>query len=233
MAAPRKYMFDYDFNQPDPPPDEGEGGDLDIDDELVEEPPPPPPTYSEEELNVAREVAYSDGRQAGLNEASETTEYLVGNSLSQIVDQMRALFQQQEEANDANARNAVRVAMSVVRKMLPASYEKFAVDEVVRVVGEVIAHILDEPRIIVRVAPALGEKLGEALDSAAKSQGFEGRVMIQEDQRLTPGDCRVEWADGGAERDQARLMAEVEATVDRALAPPERHVAGTGEGGAV
>lgn len=215
----RKFMFEVDFDRPHPPkPTVVEPAAV----EEVIEAEPPPPTFSEEELGIAREAAFEQGRQAGFNEASEATDRLIATALTSLSTQMDAVFRGQEEANDLNARNAVKVALAVVRKMLPAACEKHAFDEVARVVEEVVGHILDEPRIIVRVAALLVEPVRERLEAVAERQGFEGRVVVQADARLTPGDARVEWTDGGAERDQARLMGEIEATMERAMASPER-----------
>lgn len=224
MAPYRKYMFDMDFGRPAqpkveaaPPADESAVEDV--------EPPPPPPSFTEEELVFARDAAFEEGRQAGMGEALEQSERMIATALTALSDQMQTVFQRQEEANDANARNAARVALAVLKKVLPATCEAYAFDEVTRVVEEVVVHILDEPRIIVKVAEPLVDAVHERLQAVCAAYGFEGRVVVQADVRLTPGDCRVEWTDGGAERDQARLMREVEATVERALAPPERRTA--------
>lgn len=221
MVSYRKYMFDLDFDRPQPravpearveEPEEAE----DIA-EPEPEPEPPPPMFSEEELALAREAAYQEGRQAGEAQANQRTERLAANVMIALSDQMATLFRQQEEANEANSRAAVRVAMSVLKKVLPAACEANAFNEVTRVVEEVVAHILDEPRIIVKVGEQLVDAVRERLDAVCQAHGFEGRVVVQADVRMIPGDCRVEWTDGGAERDQVRLIEEIEATVERAL----------------
>ena len=51
----------------------------------------------------------------------------------------------------------------------------------------------------------------------AASLGFPGKLIILVDDELGQSDCRVEWADGGAERDTARTWREIEATLDRAM----------------
>lgn len=216
-----KFMFDVDFDHPQPR--QTAAAQVVVEEEVVEDE-PPPPTFSEEELNFARESAFEEGRQSGLTEATEATDRMIASALTTLSTQMDAVFRGQEEANDVNARNAVKVGLAVVRKILPAACENHAFDEVARVVEEVVAHILDEPRIIVRVAALLVEPVQERLEAVAERQGFEGRVVVQADARLSPGDARVEWTDGGAERDQARLLADIEATVERALAPPERRI---------
>lgn len=224
MASYRKYMFDLDFDQPAPRAQVVEAEPEEPEEDEAEPEPPPPPTFSEEELALARDAAFEEGRQAGFAEASEQIERLTQAALAALSDQMATVFRQQDEAHEANSRAAVQVALAVLHKMLPAACETHAFAEVTRVVEEVVGHILDEPRIIVKVAEPLVAGVREKLEAATQAHGFEGRVVVQADPRLNVGDCRVEWTDGGAERDQARLWSEIETTVARALAPPERRV---------
>ena len=230
MANLRKYMFDMDFGPAEekaaarPRAEEVETVD---EDEL--EPPPPAPMFTEEDISLARDTAFEDGRRQGMAEAADTADQQAADALAAIARQLDELGRQQEAANDEAARNAVRVAIAAFKKMLPAAAEVSAFEEVARVVAEVVGQVLDEPRIIVRVADQLTEPLRGRLEEVAEAHGFEGRVVVQADARLVIGDCRIEWTDGGAERDQARLQAEIESSIERALAPPERRFAGEDE----
>ncbi len=223
-------MFDLDFDHPGGPHAAERMAEPETEDMPEEEEEAlPPPTFTEEELQLAREAAYEEGRQAAIAEALELSERLTALAMTNLSDQMPNVFRQQEEANDANARAASRVALAVLKKVLPAACERYAFEEVTRVVEDVVGHLLDEPRIIVKAAQPLVEAVRERLEAVCAAHGFEGRVVVQADARLSPGDCRVEWADGGAERDQARLMADIEAAIERSLAPPERRVEDHGE----
>jgi flagellar assembly protein FliH len=73
-------------------------------------------------------------------------------------------------------------------------------------------------RITVRVHPTLVEAVRQQCGRAAEAASFEGKLIVTADAKIAPGDCRVEWGDGGAERDQTRLWAEIDAVVERALA---------------
>lgn len=226
MAAFRKYMFDLDFGQPSRAAQAAAAAaaeeEAEEEDEQEQPDEPPPPTFSLEELSFARDAAFEEGRQSGLAEAQEQTERLIAEALTSLAEQMQAVFQRQDEANESHAHTAARVGLAVLKKMLPAAAETHAFGEVTRVVEDVVGHLLDEPRIIVKVAEPLVEAVRERLEAVCQAHGFEGRVVVQADGRLIAGDCKVEWTDGGAERDQARLMQEIEETVERALAPPER-----------
>jgi flagellar assembly protein FliH len=212
-------MFDVDFG---PPVVRAHAVAAAVEEEYeAEPPPPPPPTFSEEELQLARDSAYAQGHDAGLAEATEATQRLEANALDAIARHVGNLFAAQAEAADANQRVAVRVAQAVLKRVLPAACEENAFGEVTRTVEECLAQVLDEPRIIVRVAAALVDPVRDRLETVALSHGFEGRVVVQPDARVGMGDCRVEWNDGGAERDQARLLRDIDETIERSLAPPE------------
>jgi len=221
--AYRKYMFDLDFDPPARLSSAVETVEMDLvmDDPVVEEP-EPPPTFTEEDLQLVRESAFAEGYRAGQAEALETAEGQMSQAMSHLAATMAALGQAQADSADEAQRVAARVAMAVLRKVLPAACEQNAFEEVVRTVVDCLGAVLDEPRIIVRVAAELVDPVRERLEPLAGEHGFEGRVVVQLDGRLPSGDCRVEWTDGGAERDQARLIADIEAAVARALAPPER-----------
>ncbi|SEH45543.1 FliH/SctL family protein [Magnetospirillum fulvum] len=227
--AYRKYMFDLDFDPPGggtrsrgaaakdaepatpapaPPPVEAA---------------PPPPTFSEEDLQLVRDSAFEEGRRRGLDEATQATERQLADAVTLLASGFAALTEAEARSADEAQRVAARVAMAVLRKVLPAACEANAFEEVIRTVLDCFSNVLDEPRIIVRVVPDLVDPVRERLEAQASQHGFEGRVVVQADPRLPPGDCRVEWTDGGAERDQVRLIADIEAAVERALAPPERN----------
>lgn len=214
-------MFDLDFGMPPP---SAMTVQMEAEPEVEQEEPeePPPPTFSLEELSFARDAAFEEGRQAGLAEAQQQVDRLVADTLNALIEQVPALFRRQDDANEAHAREGVRVALAVIRKMLPAAAETHAFGEVTRVVEEVIGDLLDEPRIIVKVAEPLVDAVRQRLEAVCQAQGFEGRVVVQADDRMRAGDCRVEWTDGGAERDQERLLRDIEDAVENALAPPER-----------
>ncbi|MDO8605430.1 MAG: FliH/SctL family protein [Phaeospirillum sp.] len=217
--ADKKYMFDLDFSPPSarPKPKQEETVEYEPEEDI-----PPPPSFTEEDLQVVREAAYEEGYRTGLNEATEATEHQMAEAMTRLAETMAALHEAQEQAADTNQRVAARVAMAVLKKVLPAACEANAFEEVIRTVQDCFAHVLDEPRIIVRVEQDLVDPVRDRLEAVAGMHGFEGRVVVQPDLRLMRGDCRVEWTDGGAERDQVRLIADIEAAVERSVALPER-----------
>ena len=219
MAEQRKYMFDMDFT-PGAVQRQSDEGSLSAEAGVVavEEALPPPPVFSEEELNLARETAFEEGRRKGFAEGQEAGGIQIAQAVEMLTQTLPNVSAEQARANDQIMTDSLKLVMATLRRALPAMAETHAFDEVSKVVADLIPHLLDEPRIIVRVALPLVETMRERLEQVAHSTGFEGRVVVQDDARMGPGDCKVEWADGGAERDLSRLIAEMDQIVERALA---------------
>ena len=56
------------------------------------------------------------------------------------------------------------------------------------------------------------------LSEIAERSGFAGRLVVLAAPDMVVGDCRIEWADGGATRDQAALQVAIGDAVERYLA---------------
>ncbi len=109
--------------------------------------------------------------------------------------------------------------MTVVRKLFPSLAQRHGLDEVEGLVAECLGRLRDEPRVVVRVADELLDPLKAHMDRLSEHSGFEGRVVLLADEGLSDSDVRVEWADGGAERDSGRLWREIDEILARALGP--------------
>ncbi len=222
MAKLQKYLFDLDFDAPEGGPRPADEFAI-ADEEMaidVEEEPPPPPTFSEEELIVARDQAYQAGREEGLREAETATERMVASALATMGHRLAELVAGQQAAHEAGLRDAVAIALAVARKLLPELARRRGLEEIEGVVAECLSHLDRDLRITIRINPAQVDAVKEQAAQVAAEAGFEGKLHCAGDPRVGLGDCRVEWGNGGAERDQARLWAEIEAVVERALAPP-------------
>jgi len=224
MAKLQKYLFDMDFGAPPRPvadpyaeqsllqDEEGEGYY-----EPQEEEPPPPPTFSEEELQLARDQAFEAGRAAGIQEAEAMTERLLSMAEQSIADGLFKVQTLQAEANDQLMRDAVMIAVAVLRKLQPEMIRHHGLDEVEALLHECLSHLDGEVKVTVRANPEMIESVRERCEQVAQAVAFDGKLVYAADPRVAAGDCRVEWGDGGAERDLARTWTEVEAVLARAL----------------
>lgn len=218
MVKLQKFLFDTDFGMPRiAPVDMGYAEDPVM--EMVEEEPPapPPPTFSEEELTLARQQAYDQGREAGHQEAAQSLEQMTGMALTTAAYHLQALGAAQAADSEEITRQGAAIAVALVRKLHPEFARRFGLEEIESAIVDCLRHLDRTPKVTVKVAPALVEAIREKIEGLARQATFDGRLGVAGDESLTPGDCRVEWNDGGAERDQSRAWAQIDQAVEAVL----------------
>jgi flagellar assembly protein FliH len=182
---------------------------------------PPVPTFSEDELETARRAAFAEGQAAGLAEAEASH----AKRLALAVEALPPLFAQLAQGIAAEAderrRETLDAALTVVRKLFPQLARSHGLEEAHAVIAQCLERLRDEPRVVIRCADDDLDALRERVEESAAKGGYEGKLVFLADERLAPGDLRVEWADGGAERDQASLWKEIDAVIARTLTPVE------------
>jgi flagellar assembly protein FliH len=159
-------------------------------------------------------AGHAQGLAAGADEAAAATLA----SFAAIADRLGALLGGAEAASRARAHEAARLALGIARRMVPLLAQSAGFAEIEAVVTDCLRRAVDEPRIVLRVADAEFDRARERIDALAREAGFAGRVIVLAEPEFGPGDCRVEWADGGSERDAERLWREIEGTLARSLA---------------
>ncbi|MFD0936213.1 flagellar assembly protein FliH, partial [Methylobacterium trifolii] len=76
-----------------------------------------------------------------------------------------------------------------------------------------LQHLRGVPHLVVRVHDGLVEEAETLMKRLARERGYEGRLVVLGDPDLSPGDARIEWADGGIVRERARIEATVLASL--------------------
>ena len=120
------------------------------------------------------------------------------------------------------AGKSVDLALAIVRKLHPALVERQGLAEIESVLSQCLESLKQEPRLVTYVHSARLDALQERLAQLSTSTGFEGRVVLIGDDAMGESDCRVEWADGGVEREAGRIWRAVEEALNRYLAADGR-----------
>ena len=214
MVKLQKFLFDTDFGMARARAVEES---YEEEEEAVEEIAPPPPSFSEEELALARDQAFEAGRQAGLQEAAASLEQMVGMAMAGCAHHLQALGAAQQAANEALSRDAIGIALAALRKLHPHFCRQFGLAEIEAALGEALANLDKVARITVKVHPDLVVAVEEKCKALLAQTGFDGKLLVAGDAQLGPGDCRVDWGDGGVEHDAARTWADIERAVESAL----------------
>jgi flagellar assembly protein FliH len=199
MGMAQRFLFNVSFDEPDPPePEDVQGA-------------PPEPRFTPAELDAARAQGLEEGRKIAAVEAAQSAEAQLARAAQSLVDIGGALLRDRAELETGVERKAMTLLRAVLLKAVPALMAKDPQAELEAFVVRTLGECFDEPRIVLRVPDALFEALRERLAALSQGAGYSGKLVLLADPNLAAGDGRIEWADGGAERDVVRLLAELDA----------------------
>ena len=199
MGAATKFLFDVDFAA-------GEG-----------KPERHTITLAEHALKLAETetAALRRGYEDARTDAGVEAERRMAGALERIAERLA-------EASDAlkaiEARlecEAVEVAVAVASKLAPALVACEPLAEISALASSCFRELIASPHIAVRVNDELHSAIREKLQAIAGARGFEGRLVVLAEAEIAPGDCRIEWADGGVNRDSVAAAAAIGEAVAR------------------
>jgi flagellar assembly protein FliH len=224
MTSTRRFLFDTEFDadvarrreerlasealmpKPQPPPSEPE-----------EPPPPPEPVFKSADLLQAHEDGYADGFANGKAAAEAAATARLAATLERLADQLEYIVQSAVDTAARQREGVIEIGAAIARKLLPDLSRRQGTAEAEAMMSAVITELIDEPRMVIRVADEDLDALSERIDAVAQRRGFAGKVVLLAEPTVAAGDCRIEWADGGVERDSARLWNDIDQAVVRLL----------------
>jgi flagellar assembly protein FliH len=198
MKATAKYLFDEDFAAGEKPTIS-----------LVEH---------ERRRADAESQAYREGFTAGQEQAHQEATQRMADALSMIADGLDRLDGALTAIETRLETEAVEVAVAVAAKLSPALIAREPFAEIAALATECFHHLVSTPLVTVRIAAEIHETAKMQIEEIARTRGFDGRLAIISDESLAPGDCRIEWADGGIIRDHTATTSAIDETVARYIA---------------
>ena len=216
MAAPKKFLFDTIFDE-----------ETQVREEKKKEPEGPPLVHTEQALidavdqmrQATQESAFAEGRDAGIGEVRDATEVHATKALEAISAALPALLElRQSIIRDAHQK-ATALALQIGTKLAEEVLRTHPVDQVTKMIADALEEIGGgvDKRIMVRVNPQLMEALSPRVEAMRQQAGATGELLLIPDESLDGSACRVEWPEGGADRDPATVASEIEEAVHRYL----------------
>ena len=176
--------------------------------------------WNEEEVNAIRAEAHSTGVEEGRTGAEAQAARHLAEHLSLLAASVSTLTGTLTAEHAALRNDACEIVLALTRKLVPALMETAPSREIEAILADAFAFLRAEPRVVVKIAPELEAGLAPRLSEIAAEQGFEGALVVRGDDRIAPGDARIEWAKGEIVRDTPALDTRIEEIVRAHLAAP-------------
>jgi flagellar assembly protein FliH len=197
MGAPAKFLFDVDF---------AAGSEREATVTLAEH---------ATKLAEVEAAAHSRGYAQAQSDAAVETGRRIAGTLERIAVSLGEATKALAAIEARLECEAVEVAVAVARKLAPTLIEREPFAEISTLASNCFRELVAAPHIVVRVNDSLYATAREKLDDIARAHGFEGKLVVLGEPSVGVGDCRIEWADGGVNREASAA----DGAIGEAVAP--------------
>jgi len=210
MGAPAKFLFDTDFSAPHKAREKAAT-----------------PAEIAQQVAQAESRAYRAGHDAAQREAKVESDRRVALAFEQIGIAIQSIASRFSNVEDRIETEAVDVAVAVARQLSGELIAAEPMAGIMALVADCFRHLVSTPHLVIRVNEQLYEAARDRFEQLAKQSGFQGRLIVLAEPEIESGDCRIEWADGGVERECAAIDAKITELVASYVASRKQGHTGT------
>jgi hypothetical protein len=169
-----------------------------------------PPSFTLADLEAAQRIARTEAVQAARAEWERSALHDRTQSLAAVASALAGAQQEARVLADAVADGTARTMLSMLAGLLPDLCAQHGGAEVRALLRHLLPTLAQQPRIAVRIAPAMLD--GVRKDLALLDEDLVAAIELTA-APLTPGDARVTWTDGSLVRDQAAIRHAITAAL--------------------
>jgi flagellar assembly protein FliH len=197
MSPPAKFLFDHDFAAA-----------------KVVKPSVPLPVH-EASLLEAEASGYQRGFAAAKAEILAEAEQLSAAAMEHIAKSLEDVMRGLSGVEARLETEAVDVAVAVAKKLAAALIEREPLAEISALAMDCFRHLVTAPHVVVRVNDAQHASVGKPIEEMVRARGLASHLVVLAEPEIRTGDCRIEWADGGINRDRSATEAAIDEAVSR------------------
>jgi flagellar assembly protein FliH len=165
-----------------------------------------------------RDAGFKEGYAAGEQSDTAKAARQLATAANDLGDRVAAMAAEIDDARKLTMAEAVDLAATIAKKLAAALIEHQPMAEIEELIAECLASIDRAPHLVIRCNVQLADAVRDAAAARVQTSGFAGRLVVMGDPEIVPGDCRIEWVDGGLVRDQASLMRQIDQRIAAFLA---------------
>ncbi|WP_068088567.1 FliH/SctL family protein [Polycladidibacter stylochi] len=202
-VTPARFLFDTDFSAPE------------INEEPVMVVAEPMISVKEHEALLAQ--ARSEGFAEGQREAEQRLSGAHKAHVDALADKLEGIVRKSLVQLDAELlaqeKRAAELSIVVARKLCEHLVAREPIGEVVALLTACLAPLRKTPSLVVMLPQEDAEELAQVTDQLVARHSFEGRLQVLGVEGMQQGNCRIEWPEGGINRDMAMNLAKIEKAI--------------------
>jgi flagellar assembly protein FliH len=175
--------------------------------------------FTSDEVEALAAKARAEGEAAAMQRIEADT----ARALADMAEAACAALPALAEAAHQHRTGAAELALACARQIADAACERFPEAPLQAALVSLAREVEATPRLTLRAAPALLERLQAALTETAEAIGCPGQIVARGEPGLAPAAFVLEWGDGSASFDPAGAALRVAEALEGALAAEGLH----------
>jgi flagellar assembly protein FliH len=171
------------------------------------------------EVDQIRARAHAEGQTSAVARAEEAA----AAALAEIARAAHAALGTLAQVAHEHREGCAELALAAARTIAGAALEQFPEAPAAAALQALTREIEATPKLVVRAAVELVERMQTALDQMAQTSGFSGQIVVKGDPALPPAAFVLDWGDGKAIYDPVEAADRVAAALRTALAAEGLH----------
>jgi flagellar assembly protein FliH len=173
-----------------------------------------PKRLGPEEVEAECAAAYERGKQDAVAQAERQT----AAAAEALAKTAAMLLTRLDGESRAMREEAARVALAAARKIADAALEAFGEERAARAIEAVMDTLRHQPRLVVRLAPDMADKLAPLITELCDKHAYAGAVLVRPEPKLRAGDITIDWSDGVVSMSAEDTAQRINDLIESALA---------------
>ncbi len=175
--------------------------------------PRPKRAFTPEEVEQVRAHAFAEGERSGVVRAEQAA----AAALAEIARASTAALGALDRLVHDHRAACAELALAAGRTIAGAALERFPEAPAAAALAAMAREMEATPRLAVRTAPDLTERVQTALETTAQGCGFAGQIVVRGDPTLPMAAFVLDWGDGRASFDPVEAAERVTQALRGAL----------------
>jgi flagellar assembly protein FliH len=176
-----------------------------------------PPTFSEADLNSAKEIAFKQGIQEGKAEIMAGIEREISATLDTIALKIDILINGHKKWSDSITEETIKFAHAIMKKLAPQLAQGSELPEIENAIKNALSFLNKQPKVTVQISNNLRQPLQEKILLMSSRTGFEGEIVLVDDPNIATGDCKLNWDSGEMERSISNTWKQIDSIIERVI----------------
>ncbi len=212
MSNNKKDKFLFNLNNFDTPDEEV----VEVVEEEIEVE-PPAPTFSEDELEAARSIAYTKGFNEGQNEAQQQREQQITETLQKISEDFSALYAAETYRERQYEEESLKLSLEILTQLSPILRETLGEDNLKAILKDEIVKQSNQSEILIEVNPDSATDIGGYIETLWRDKDNAPKCKVVANSEISTGACKIEWTDGGMLRNPQETAENIKRNIENLL----------------